>query len=112
MAAAAKIGVKAMNIVIGIPVGILTKKLVERVWVTARPDDPPRKASEADVRWGDAVAWAALSAVGIVVADLVTRRSAAAAFTAITGAEPPPSKPDRASKKLAKASAKSAATAD
>ena len=112
MAVAAKVTIKAMSIVIGIPVGIATKKVVERVWTAARPEQPPRKATESDVRWDDAIAWAALSAIGIVVADLVTRRSAEAAYRAITGNEPPAGKPDKAAKKLAKASEKSKATAD
>jgi len=112
MAAAAKITMKAMSLVIGIPVGIATKKAVEQVWALARPEHPPRKASENDVRWSDAVAWAALSAVGIVVADLATRRGTEAAYRAITGNEPPAGKPGKAPKKLAKASEKSKATAD
>jgi|tagenome__1003787_1003787.scaffolds.fasta_scaffold20022672_1 Protein of unknown function (DUF4235) len=112
MAAGAKIGIKAMSVVIGIPVGIVTKKLVEQVWTLARPDDPPRKPSENDVHWVDAIAWAALSAAGIVAADLLTRRSAEAAFRAITGSEPPPAKPHKSAKKLAKASENSKATVD
>ena len=114
MAVAAKVTIKAMSIVIGIPVGIATKKAVERVWTAARPEDPPRKATESGVRWDDAIAWAALSAIGIVVADLVTRRGAEAAYRAITGNEPPTAadKAGKAAKKLAKASEKSKATAD
>jgi len=112
MAVAAKVTIKAMSIVIGIPVGIATKKVVERVWSAARPEQPPRKATESGVRWDDAIAWAALSAIGIVVADLVTRRSAEAAYRAITGNEPPAGKPDKGAMTLAKASEKSKATAD
>jgi hypothetical protein len=112
MAAAAKIGVKLMMIVIGIPVGMVTKKVVERVWLTARPQNPPRKPSESGVEWGDALGWAVLSAAGIVVADLITRRSAEAAFKALTGSEPPPARPGKDRKKLGKASEKSRATAD
>jgi hypothetical protein len=112
MAIGAKIGIKTMSFVIGIPVGIVTKKAVEKVWLTARPEDPPRKPSDADTRWGDAIAWAVLSAAGIVVADLLTRRGAEAAFTAITGSKPPEPKPGRAPKALTKASEKSKATAD
>jgi hypothetical protein len=112
MAAGAKIGMRVMSIVIGIPVGIATKKVVERAWVTVRPDDPPRKPSEPDVHWTDAVAWGALSAVGIVIAELVTRRSAEVAYSAITGNQPPPPKPGKAAKKLQKASEKAKSTAD
>jgi Protein of unknown function (DUF4235) len=112
MAAGAKVGIKVMSIVIGIPVGIVTKKAVERLWVTVRPEDPPRKPTESDVRWGDAIAWGALSATGIVIADLLTRRSAEAAFRAITGNQPPAAKAAKGAKKLEKASEKANATAD
>jgi hypothetical protein len=112
MAAGAKIGIKVLSLVLGIPVGIATRKTVEKVWAVARPDDPPRRTSEPGVDWADAIAWAALSGVGIVVADLLTRRGAAVAFQAITGSPPPPTKPSKASKKLEKASEKSPATED
>lgn len=102
MAAAAKIGIKVMTLVIGIPVSIASRKLVEAAWHAARPEDPPRKPSEEGVRWVDAVAWGAMSAAGVVVADLITRRSAQATYRAVTGNEPPPSKPSKAEKKHAK----------
>lgn len=108
MAVAGKVGLKVMSAVIGIPVGIMTKKAVERAWLAVRPEDPPRKPSEPDVRWADALGWAALSAVGIVVAELIARRSAEAAYQAITGSQPPPPKPDKhrgASKEAAAARA-------
>jgi hypothetical protein len=89
MGLGSKIAMKGISVVIGIPVGIVTKKVVERAWLTARPDDPPRKPSEPDVRWTDALGWAALSAAGVVIAELVTQTSAKAAFRAITGNEPP-----------------------
>lgn len=95
MAVAGRIGMKLMSAAIGIPVGIVTKKAVERVWLTVRPEDPPRKPAEPEVRWVDALGWAALSAVGIVVAELITRRSAEVAFQALTGSEPPSPKPDK-----------------
>jgi hypothetical protein len=95
MAVAAKLGIKTMSVVIGIPVGIASKKLVERAWLAFRPEDPPRKPSEPDVRWVDALGWAALSAAGIVLAELITQRSAKAAYSAITGNEPPRGKDQR-----------------
>jgi hypothetical protein len=112
MAVGAKIGMKVISIAVGIPVGIATRKAVEQAWHVARPDDPPRKPAENNVRWSDAIAWGALSAVGIVVADLLTRRSTEAAYRAITGNEPPPGKASKGPKKLSKASEKSPATAD
>jgi hypothetical protein len=95
MAVAGKIGFKMMSVVIGIPVGIVSKKLVERAWLAVRPEDPPRKPSEPGVRWPDALGYAALSAAGIVVAELATRRAAEVAYRALTGSQPPPPKPDK-----------------
>src|SRR4051794_9153831 len=92
MAVGAKLGVKAISVVIGIPIGIVSKKVVERTWLTARPGDPPRKPSEPGVRWTDALGWAALSAAGIVLAELITQTGAKATFKAITGSEPPRAK--------------------
>jgi hypothetical protein len=111
MGAGSAIGMKAISIVIGIPVGIATKKVVERAWIAARPDDPPRQPKEDGVRWPDAIAWAAVSAAGIVLAELVTRRSAEATFRALTGSAPPPGKPPKSHKKAgASDTARAAAT--
>jgi len=108
MPAGSAIGMKVISIVIGIPVGIVTKKAVERVWLAARPEDPPRKPSQRDVNWSDAIAWAALSGAGVVVTELVTRRSAESAFRVITGSEPPAPKPTKAEKKSLKTLEKAA----
>jgi hypothetical protein len=110
MAAGAKIGVRLIAMVIGIPVSIATRKLVESAWHAARPEDPPRKPSEAGVRWADAVAWGAMSAAGVVVADLVTRRSAEATYRVVTGNEPPPLKKSKAEKKAAASRKKAGVT--
>jgi Protein of unknown function (DUF4235) len=112
MAIAAKISIKVINLAISIPVGIATKKIVERTWAAARPDDPPRKAKDADTQWADAIGWAVLSATGIVVAEFVTRQGTAVAYRKITGLEPPPPKPSKAAKKLSGASEKAKATND
>ena len=88
-----KLGVRILTVVIGIPVAIAIRKVVDRAWRAARPDNPARRPADAGVRWGDAVAWAALSAAGLVVADLVARRSAEAAYEAITGNAAPSAVP-------------------
>lgn len=107
-----KIGMKLMSIAISIPVGIVTKKVVQRTWVAARPADPARKPSDPDVHWADAIGWAALSAAGVVAAELLTRRGAESAWRTITGSEPPPPKPTKAQKKLEKAAEKAGVTDD
>jgi hypothetical protein len=110
MAAGARIGIKVLGMVIGIPVSIATRKLVEGAWHATRPDDPPRRPAESGVRWVDAVTWGALSAAGVVAADLITRRSAEATYRVVTGNEPPPPKPSKAEKKLLKSRQKADVT--
>ena len=84
-----KVGLKLVTIAIGIPVGILAKKGVEQAWLAVRPDDPPRRAKDPNARLGDAIGWAALSAVGVAITQLLTRRWSARVWRALTGAEPP-----------------------
>jgi hypothetical protein len=83
-----RLGMKLLSTAIGIPVGIAMKRIVERTWTAARPDDPPRKAKD--------------SRAGVAAAQLVTRRAAEASFRGITGTEPPPPKPTKAEKKALK----------
>ena len=99
---AAKLSMKVMTIAVGIPIGIATRKAVEKVWVAAGPDRP-HKTSDDDVQWADAISWAALTAVGMVVADLATRKGAAELYRFFLGTEPPASVKPKASKKVAKA---------
>lgn len=101
-----KIGMKVATIIVGIPVGIVTKKAVEHTWATFRPAEAPRKPNESGVRWSDAISWAALSAAGVVAADLLTRKGAESAWRTIMGTEPPAPKGSRAQKKLGSAQEK------
>jgi hypothetical protein len=84
-----KLTFKLVSVAISIPVGILARKGVEKLWLAARPQDPPRSPAEPGVSWGDALGWAALSAVGIAVAELVTLKGAAEVWRTLTGGEPP-----------------------
>lgn len=105
--AAGKIVLKILTIAISIPVTRAVAKVIERAWLAAHPDNPPRRPTEDEVRWADALAWAALSAAGIVVAKLITRRGAESAYRAVLGA-PPPRAQSKAEKKAAKKAAKQA----
>lgn len=100
---AGKISMKIMTVLVGIPVGRATKTVVESTWSTLRSADTPRKPAERGVRWGDAVGWAALSAAGVVLADLVTRRGAEEVWRSVIGTKPPPRPPTKAERKLEKA---------
>jgi hypothetical protein len=96
-----KLGMKILTMAVGIPVGIATRKLVERIWV-ASGADRPRRASDRGVQWADAIGWAALTGIGMAIADLVTRKGAEEAYRTLIGLEPPTVK-TKASKKVAKA---------
>lgn len=103
---AGKIGMRALMIVVGIPVGIVTRNAVVKVWAAARPDGPPHDPKQPDVKWTDAIGYAALSAAGVVAAELLTRKGAEQTWRVITGTEPPPPPLTKAEKKLAKAEQK------
>ena len=87
--AVGKLGWRIMTIAVGIPVGIAAKKTIEKAWTTVRPGNPPRMARDPDASWGDALAWAALSGLGVAIAQLITTKSAATLWRRLVGAEPP-----------------------
>ena len=103
---AGRVVMKGLTVAVGIPGGKVVKKAVEGTWATARSADTPRKPKDPGVRWGDAVAWAALSAAGIVIAELLTRKTAEEAWRLVMGNEPPPPKKTRAEKNLEQAQEK------
>lgn len=97
-----KFAMKILTILLRIPIAISVRKLTGRLWAVARPDADKRDPKEAGVRWGDALAWSALSAAGVAAAQLLTRKGAEETFRVITGNEPPAPAPTRAQKKAAK----------
>jgi hypothetical protein len=99
-----KVGFKIVSRVIGIPVGIAAGRMAERLWQSARPGEHPRKPTEPDVTWTDALGWAAVSAAGVAAAQLVSYRSAASVWRALTGSNPPAPK-DKTKNKKADAAA-------
>jgi hypothetical protein len=100
---AGKLTMKVLTVALGIPIGIATKKAVARTWTAFRPQQPPHSGDENDVRWGDAIGYAALASAAAVAAKLITRKGAEHTYRTLTGMEPPPPSPTKAQKKLAKA---------
>jgi Protein of unknown function (DUF4235) len=92
---AGKLVYKLVTIAVGIPVGIAARKGVEKAWRAARPNDPPRKASDPEVSWKDAAGWAALSAAGVAIGQLITYKGAASIYRGLTGSEPPAKAPKK-----------------
>jgi hypothetical protein len=101
--AAGKIVMKVLTIAIGIPVGKATKKAVDQTWARTRGDVTARDPKSSSARWVDAIGWAALSAAGMTLAQLATRKGAEQTFKAVLGVNPPPPPPGKAEKKAAKA---------
>jgi hypothetical protein len=98
-----KISMKVLTIALSIPIGIATRKVVETVWVAAGPKDEEKVKSEG-TQWADAIGWAALTAIGMAVADLATRKAAQETYRTVFGIEPPKGKvKSKAYKKVAKA---------
>ena len=87
--AASKSTVKILTIAIGIPVGMTSRRLVARIWATARPAAKVRRETQSGPSWGDTLGWALLSTTGIVVTELVSRTAAETAYRAVLGIEPP-----------------------
>jgi hypothetical protein len=98
----AKIGMKVLTIAVGIPVGLATRKLVEKVWIAAGPDRP-RQAADDGVQWADAISWAALTGVSMAVADLLTRKGAEEIYHTVLGSKPPVTAKPSASRHVRKA---------
>lgn len=84
-----RIGWKITTIAVGIPVGLAVKKTIEKAWAAARPGNPSHEVKDPDVAWGDALGWAALSALGVAVTQLVATKGAASLWRRLIGAEPP-----------------------
>jgi hypothetical protein len=101
-----KFAMKILTIVLRIPVAMAVRKTIARIWAAARPDAEQVHPKDAGVRWSDALAWSALSAVGVAASQLITRKGAEETFRVLTGNEPPPPPPSRAQKKAAKKQAK------
>lgn len=100
---AGKLTMKVLTVALGIPIGIVTKKVVARTWTTARPQSSPHPQNESEVGWADAIGYAALASAAAVAAKLITRKGAEQTYRTLTGLEPPPPAPTKAQKKLAKA---------
>jgi hypothetical protein len=98
----AKITMKVLTMAVGIPIGIATRKAVERIWIAAGPDRP-RTAADDGVQWADAIAWAALTGIGMTIADLATRKGATEVWRTLLGTEPPMTIKPKASRRVSAA---------
>jgi hypothetical protein len=98
-----KIGIKVLSIVVGVPVGIATRKAVARLWVAFRPEQPAHSVKDREARWADVMGYAALAGAGGVAAKLLTRKGAETTYRKLLGLEPPAAGPTREQKRLEEA---------
>jgi hypothetical protein len=101
-----KIGMKLLTVVVGIPIGIATRKVVEKVWIAAGPDRP-HEAKDEGFQWADAISWAALTGMGMALADLLARKGAEEIWRTVVGSRPPVTPRPTASKRVRKAEPRS-----
>jgi hypothetical protein len=69
--------------------GTLVKRALDSGWRAATDDDPPDKPESLKIGWKEALAWTAISAVIVGVAELSARRGAALGWRHVTGKRPP-----------------------
>lgn len=83
-----KLAWRVTSLAVTLPLGFAVRKAVAVGWRAVRHEDPPAHTDH-DARWGETLAWAAVSAVTMAAAELVAVRIAAAAWRSVTGDEPP-----------------------
>jgi hypothetical protein len=67
----------------------LAERVMAAAWRGAAGEDPPIDVDGRDVDWGRALAWTAVSAVVVAVAQVVARRGAGVVWQQVTGSRPP-----------------------
>jgi hypothetical protein len=80
---------KAITLGSGALSGLISQRVVERVWRSVRASTPPPAPADRTARWTDALSWAIATGVGAGVARLVAVRTAARMWQATTHEVPP-----------------------
>lgn len=87
--AASRFAFKLVALTVAVPVGKAVTASTSRLWTAARPGRAPVNPRDADTNWKDALIWAALSGVGVSVAQLATTKGADTIWRAMTGRPSP-----------------------
>ena len=85
---ASDITMRMLTIVIAVPVGMLSRRGVIRVWVAAHRNTSAEGPLYGAARWADAIGWAMLSSAGVVITQLVSRKAAETAYQVVLGSQP------------------------
>jgi hypothetical protein len=97
-----KLAYRVLTAAFAIPIGIVSRRLLDRAWKGTQGGAPPRDPHAPTARFTDVLAWAGLSAIAVTAVRFLSSRSAAKAYRALTGRaapgydEPGDRKPDRA----------------
>jgi hypothetical protein len=73
----------------GMAATLAVRRIGAALWRSGRHEDPPTHPAARNVSMQDALLWAMSVAVGAAVARVVAERTAATAWKAATGVEPP-----------------------
>ena len=80
---------KLLGFAFAIPAGIAVRKVLDKAWMSARGDAPPKNPAAPGTNWTEALAWTAASGIAIALGRLVAARGAAATYKKLTGKLPP-----------------------
>jgi hypothetical protein len=84
-----KLGHKVLSGVSAAATTAVARKVLTTGWKKATGKEPPEDPAHPDVRWREAVGWAAASAVVVAVARLFAQRRVAATWRRASGSLPP-----------------------
>lgn len=72
-----------------IALGAAARWALKESWRSTTGDDPPENPAAANVTWGKALAWAAVSTAVVAVSRVAARRGAAAGWERFSGSPAP-----------------------
>lgn len=86
-----KLGWKIVSTGSGVLGAVVTRNLLQKVWVGLSLSDrePPLNPADRRIEWSTALQWALAAGVGASITRLLSQRLAAAGWEAATGSPPP-----------------------
>jgi hypothetical protein len=86
---AGKLGYKVMTLVGSMAGATIARKVLTTVWTKATGKEPPDEPENPEVRWGEAVSWAAASGAVVALTKVLAKRRVAATWQRASGELPP-----------------------
>jgi hypothetical protein len=99
---ASRFAFKILSTVVAIPVGKALASGTEKVWRTARPENPPHDPRKVETSWKDALIFSVVTGLGAAAAQLLSTKGADTAWRAITGSPSPRPKEPKPKKNKSK----------